>query len=100
MTPKEAVTEAKSWIADVFAAENISDIRLEEIRFDDAKQHWLITIGFARPAPDTELSPIDRHSLSKLSRPPRLRTSYKVVRIDNLTGEVRAVENRETEVVE
>jgi hypothetical protein len=100
MTPKEAVAEAKSWIADVFAAENISDIRLEEIRFDDAKRHWLITVGFARPAPDTELSPLERLSRPKLTLPPRLRTSYKVVRVDDLSGEVRAVENRESEVVE
>src|SRR3954451_15297126 len=98
MHPKEAVAGAKSWIADVFAAEYISDIRLEEIRCDDAKRHWLITIGFARPAPDTELSSLER--LSRLTLPPRLRTSYKVVRIDDVSGEVRAVENRESEIVE
>jgi hypothetical protein len=97
MTPKEAVAEAKSWIADVFAAENISDIRLEEIRFDDAKRHWLITIGFARPAPDSDLQ---RPPHLKLTRPPRLRTSYKVVRIDDASGRIRAVENRESEAVE
>ena len=100
MTPKEAVAEAKSWIADVFAAENISDIRLEEIRFDDAKHHWLITIGFARPAPDSELSPLQRLSQPNLAQPPRLRTSYKVVRIDDDSGQIRAVENRESEAVE
>ncbi len=48
MTPKEAVDVAKRYVADLFAPDGAMNIGLEELRFDDATDHWLVTIGFSR----------------------------------------------------
>ena len=48
MDVKEAVTKAKSYVADVFDGEGPRNIGLEEARFDDGQDLWLITIGFSR----------------------------------------------------
>lgn len=98
MTPKEAVIAAKAWVADIFADERIVNLGLEEVRFDDAKKHWLITVGFLR----TDTLPPDDTGHSSFGRllTPGFRKSYKVVRIDNRNGEVLSVENREIEPVD
>lgn len=52
MNLKEAVAKAKQHVAEVFADEAVSAIRLEEIEFDDTHDAWNITIGFDRPISD------------------------------------------------
>ena len=52
MTPKQAITLAKSWADDIVAEEGVAQIDLEEIRYDDAKGQWLITVGFYRVTPE------------------------------------------------
>jgi hypothetical protein len=47
--PKEAVAIAKSYVAELFADEQPSDIGLEELDFEDRSHRWRVTIGFARP---------------------------------------------------
>jgi hypothetical protein len=96
MNPKEAISVAKQWVRDVFSEEGISDIRLEEVRFDDAQQQWLITVSFARPARNVRSPSLAPGSLSRMLEGELLQTSLKVVRIRS-DGRVLAVENRETE---
>lgn len=88
MAPKEAIARAKSSVADLFADERIDDIRLEEIRFDDRSNRWLITVGFERPARTETLNGVSL-LLGHGSR------AYKVVSISDDTGQTVAVTNWE-----
>ncbi len=49
MDVKAAVKIAKTQVADLFSDEEINDIGLEEVEFDDAVGVWIVTIGFSRP---------------------------------------------------
>ncbi len=49
MDVKAAVKIAKTKVADLFADEEIADIGLEEVEFDDSVGMWIVTIGFSRP---------------------------------------------------
>ena len=91
MYVKEAVERAKVHIQDLFGDEGVHNVGLEEVEFDDASKTWIVTIGFSRPwdEPANSLVSIAR----QMALPSR---SYKVVRIDDRTGEVQSVRNRET----
>lgn len=87
MKAKEAIKVAKDWIADIYLGEEISNIGLEEVKYDDRRHTWLVTVGFSRPWDHpgivTALGGND----------PRARRSYKIVRIKD-GGEVMSVEDR------
>jgi hypothetical protein len=91
MDVKQAVEMAKNHIKDLFENEGISNLGLEEVDFDDQTSVWYVTIGFSRPwdKPAEGLVALAQ----KLATPVR---SYKVVRIDDISGKVRSVKNRET----
>ena len=84
MDVKEAVRTAKEYLVNLYEGENITDIGLEEVVFNDESDNWNITIGFSRPW-DTRNDVIT--SL-------RLRRSYKVVSIDDTTGRVESLTDR------
>ncbi len=44
----EAVTTAKTFVANLLKEEGARDIGLEEVKFSEAQDAWLVTIGFAR----------------------------------------------------
>ena len=90
MDVKEAVAAAKSYIVDLFAEENISDLGLEEVSLDEQAGQWLVTVGFARPW-DKAASGF----AAVLQAGVNPRRSYKVVRISDNTGTVVSVNNRE-----
>ena len=91
MELKEAVKKAKEYISDIFSEENVKNIGLEEIEFDERNNLWKITIGFHRPWQERE------NLLSSFEK--KLFRDYKVVTVDNETGEVKSVKNRELENV-
>lgn len=91
MDVKEAVGSAKQYLGEIFSGEKITHVGLEEVVFDDAANCWKITLGFFRPWDlDTEqsflnpLTRIDRHS----------RRTYKIVQIDDDSGEAVSITNR------
>lgn len=82
MTPKEAIEAAKQYVRDVFASEGAINIGLEELRYDDPRDVWVVTIGFSRDW--------DRpKTLSRLTieQPPLPRT-FKTVEISDADGKV------------
>ena len=83
MDVKEAVQTARDFITDLFEDEQISNVGLEEFVFDDAADEWRITIGFARP---WNL----QNELRRLGEG----RSYKMVCIDDVSGEVTSVKDR------
>lgn len=90
MDVKKAVEIAKDSIKDIFASEEIFNVGLEEVEFDDHSGLWKVTIGFSRPwdAPTNALAAIRQ----QVSPPKR---SYKVVTINDRTGRFESVKNRE-----
>jgi len=92
MEVKQAVELAKSHIEDLFGGERISNVGLEEVEFDDRSAEWSVTIGFSRPwdKPENTFAVLAQ----QLTYPKR---TYKVVRINDATGQVRSVRNREVQ---
>lgn len=84
MDVKEAVQIAKEYLDDLYDGEDITDIGLEEAVFNNELDNWDITIGFSRPW-DTRNSVVTAL---------RLRRSYKVVSIDDATGQVKSLTDR------
>lgn len=84
---QEAIRHAKNYVMEAFGDEEPINVGLEEIRFDDAEGSWKITIGFSRPW-DNETS-IIRSVL------PEYRRVYKVVTIDDQTGEATSITQRD-----
>jgi hypothetical protein len=46
---KAAVQTAREQAAQLFADESLPNLALEEIEFDEEKQHWLVTLGYDSP---------------------------------------------------
>ena len=76
MDVKEAVRTAKSYIAELFTDETITNVGLEEVEFNSTSNNWEVTIGFSRPW--DQKNPLTAALGNKL--PTR---SYKLVRIDD-----------------
>ena len=87
MDVKEAVQTAKAYITDLYADERITDIGLEEIKFDREQypSRWSVTIGFHLPWQGN--NPL----VGALVQRPR---SYKVLSIDPENGAVESVTDR------
>lgn len=88
MNVKEAVSIAKSYVADLFGPEGAENIGLEEVEPDLSNGDWVVTIGFNRPW--------DRSSPLFASVGAAPRRTYKIVRISAGDEKVTSVRNRET----
>ena len=49
MDLKEAAESAREYVSDLFASEEITNIGLEEVEFDEMAAVWKITLSFSRP---------------------------------------------------
>lgn len=92
MDVKKAVVTAKSYIADLFDGEEITDVGLEEVKFDEHQCSWVVTVGFFRPW-DNKYS-TSRNSMAAMLRDERPLRSYKVVHIDDADGRVLSLSDR------
>ena len=91
MKVNEAVKLAKSYAKDLFSGEIASDVRLEEVEFDDVEDTWKITVGFWRYVsgkPNSALADI-----AKITGPPTER-SFKIVCIRDIDGRVISLKHR------
>jgi len=90
MDSKQAVAIAKRWVADQFEPEHIAGIGLEELKFERGR--WLVTIGFFRPAFDRgeKLA-----SFLDLNVPRFEDRIYKIIVVNDASGEVIEMQNRE-----
>lgn len=46
LTIKQAVQHAKTYAHELFADENIKDLGLEEVTFNESENSWNVTLGF------------------------------------------------------
>jgi hypothetical protein len=89
---KEAIRRAKTQVADLLEGEAYSQLGLEEVKFDDRNNEWVITLGLNRPWNVEKQS-----GGGALFGPPSSTTSrqlrtYKKVHIDGRTGEFVSME--------
>ena len=89
MDVKEAVAHAKRYVLELFADENPTNIGLEEVEFDVSGHEWCVTIGFSRPWDEP------RNVFTALAGSTSPTRTYKTVRIDDASGVVRSITNRE-----
>jgi hypothetical protein len=85
MDVKAAVQIAKSYVSDLFSEEQIRNVGLEEVEFDETSREWLVTVGFARSW--DERSGLEKAMIG-------VRRSYKVIRLSNVDGHVISVKDR------
>lgn len=88
MIVKDVVKLAVSHIHDLFEHEELSNLGLEEVEYDDVKQEWVVTVGFSRPwdYPTNTLAAITPGG----GKPHR---SFKVVLIDENAEEIISIKN-------
>lgn len=97
MQVKQAVEIAKDYVLELFGADGLAGLRLEEVeRGEDGV--WNVTVGFARPLAlagvetraDSEITQIAASSSRQLLGP----RTYRVVRVHD-NGDVMSVKIRE-----
>ncbi len=87
MSVRDAITIAKDWVREALSEEKVSNLGVEEIKSEG--QAWKITVGFSRPwDANTAI-------FSLGTAQPPMRRSFKVLTIDDQTGEVLNMINRE-----
>lgn len=91
MKARDAIGIAKRYLSEVFDEENILNLGLEEIEYDEAQKTWNVTLGFSRPWNQ------QRNVLSALVQDEHssLRRDYRVVRVRESDGEVTSIKLRE-----
>ena len=94
MDVKEAVKTAKVYVTDLFEGEDIENMGLEEVLFDDGAGVWKVTVGFTRPW-DRAKNFVDAMSaVSAGEFPEWKRRSFKVVQIQDGTEKVISLTHR------
>ena len=89
MDVREAVKQAKQYVANLFQEEGVQNLGLEEVEHDDSAGAWDVTVGFSRPW--TNESPMR----TALQIPSPLKRAYKVVRIRDEDGKILSVKIRD-----
>ncbi len=88
---KTGSKKAKDHIEDVFGAEHLENVGLEEVVLNEEKSTWEITVGFSRPWDYPKVG------LVTGLQPQHPKRRYKIVRINNETGEVKSIKIHEIE---
>lgn len=95
MDAREVVRLAKDYVKDIFAEEQITNVGLEEIKFDDDQNCWEITVGFSRPWDYYARNLFENiHYPLDAQRRPKTR-SFKVVNIDDSNAKILSVRNHD-----
>lgn len=87
MDVKQAVRTAKEHIAELYEDEQIMNVGLEEVVFEESPAVWKVTIGFSRPWDVKGLA------IAALVDASRTR-SYKVICLNDASGKVESLTDR------
>lgn len=84
---QSAIRLAKEFVLEAFGDEELFNLGLEEIRFDDREASWKITLGFSRHWDSSSaLIPVF---------PAEYKRVYKVVTINDETGQATSITQRD-----
>src|SRR4051812_2774435 len=95
---KDAVRIAVEYVRDLFAAEQLIDLRLEEVELSEDGEYWFVTLGFSRAEVQKQHDPIESTvtgALMGVLRPQTLQREFKVVKIHARSGDVQSVKIRQ-----
>ena len=100
MNVGDAVQVAISDTKKLFESEDLSNLGLEEVAFDDASQEWIVTVGFSRPWDYPNANMLGAGVLSALrvaqAQTVHPQRSFKIVRVRDADGKVVSVKNYAT----
>ena len=82
---KQASEIAVAYVMDLYGAENLQHVLVEELELTEDEERWLVTVGFQRP---DELSPMNMLSGQAARR------HYKKLEIESSNGNVRSMKIR------
>lgn len=90
---KQAVSSASEFFKNLYDVSNLDELMLEEVAVSDDERYWFVTFGFSHL--QRRLQPPESHPLDiiKTYRPVR---TYKVIKVNAETGQVRSMKIRET----
>jgi hypothetical protein len=92
---KDAIRRAKTQVAELLEGEAFGQLGLEEVKYDDRDDRWLITLGLNRPW-NVEKQSTSGFTAATLGLPSSTTTrqvrTYKKVQIDGKTGEFVSME--------
>jgi hypothetical protein len=92
---KDAIRRAKTQLRDLLEGEAYDQLALEEVKFDNRNQRWLITLGLNRPW-NVEKRSSGGVAAATLGLPSSTTTrqvrTYKKLQIDSQTGEFVSME--------
>lgn len=89
---KHAVASAVAFIQKVYG--NLPGLLLEEVEMTEDGAHWLITLGFDQPVPQTEFQKeISGTKYGVIPNPTR--RVYKLIKVDAATGEAVSMKIRQ-----
>lgn len=84
---KTVARTAKNYVTDLFADEEITNVGLEEVEFDEGQDRWIVTVGFSRPWDQ-------RNALTAALGEGSPGRSYKVLQIADTDGCVLSLKDR------
>lgn len=92
MNDKEAIAAAKSYVGDIFADEQIGNLRLEEFEHTVNAGKWIVAVSFSRPwdTPRTRAQEV----LENLGAASPLQRLHKTVTIAD-DGTVLSIKDRQ-----
>lgn len=93
LTIKQAVQKAREYFAELFSNDNVKDLALEEVKFDDERNAWLVTLGFKSHREKTITAP----STTRLGSTDIITESlreYKTFNLNPETGDLLSIDMR------
>lgn len=90
MEVKEAVQKAIQHVIELFETDQISNVGLEEVTLNEVENNWRVVVGFSRPWDYPQPS-----VLATMRPPEQPKRQYKVIIVDNDSGNVEAITMRE-----
>lgn len=94
MNLKEAVKESINIVNDLLnnpGSVEIKNLLLEEVKFNEQENIWEVTVSFAIP---NYQQPSQNFASLFKSPEPTFKREYRLVKIDNHSGEVKSMNNR------
>ncbi len=90
MEVKDVVKMAIKYVIEIFEDDNITNVGLEEVTFNEADKNWRVVVGFSRPWDYPQPSVLG--NIRPQEQPKR---HYKEVIVDDSSGKIEAITIRE-----
>ena len=94
---KEAVRIAVEYVRDLYAPDELLDLRMEEVELSGSAKYWFVTLGFSRPEVRKRPSQLcaTGSAMIEMLRPQVVEREYKVATINAKSGEVQSMKIRQ-----